>query len=201
VTDRKPIDAWFFPDASSPSGRPSTVPEKEAEEGEAADRIRWLVQLAKRRDKDAFGAVYRLFFAPLYRMARLYVGEAAGAVVDETFLRAWATLPGYREREGPIVAWLYGIQRMVIQEELESRCRIATIIELSTGQESPTEERLDLSSAVQQLPDEERQILELRFLAGLSDSEVAIVLDEAPGSVGATQWRALEALRQALGAK
>jgi len=58
---------------------------------------------------------------------------------------------------------------------------------------------LTLSQAMDRLPQEQRQVLELKFLVGLTNSEVAAALGKTTGAVNAKQWRALEALRRTLG--
>lgn len=60
------------------------------------------------------------------------------------------------------------------------------------------EDRLALAAALRRLSDRQRQVVELKFLLGLSNEEVGRALGRSPGAVNAMQWRALEALRRTL---
>lgn len=165
-----------------------------------SDRVAMLVERAKQGDRDAFEALYRICYAPLFRVARFRLGAAAEDVVAETFLRAWAGIERYRDTGAPFIAWLHGIARHVVADELARGRRIEPRAELPEhSREQPLDERLTLAQAMDRLPEEQRQVLELKFLIGLTNSEVAAALGKTTGAVNAKQWRALEALRQTLG--
>ena len=88
------------------------------------DGIPRLVERAQRNDCDAFGDLYRLYHGAVFRLARFHLGPGAEDVAAETFLRAWEALPRYRNTGAPFVAWLYGIARHVVADELASRRRV-----------------------------------------------------------------------------
>lgn len=165
-----------------------------------SDRVALLVERAKRGDRDAFGELYRACYAPLYRVARFHLGAAAEDVVAETFLRAWAGIERYRDTGAPFIAWLHGIARHVVADELARRRRVEPRAEPPEhSSELSVDEQLTLAQAMDRLPQEQRQVLELKFLVGLTNSEVAAALGKTTGAVNTKQWRALEALRQTLG--
>ncbi len=156
-----------------------------------------LVERARRGDREAFGELFRLHHDRLYRLARAHVGDAADDVVAETFLRAWRGLDRYRPMGPPFVAWLYGIARHVVADELRRRSRVHLV---AVAPDAPSEvagetDRLALAATIRRLPERQRQVLELKFLVGLSNEEVGRALGKSPGAVNAIQWRALEALR------
>lgn len=164
------------------------------------DRVSALVERARLGDRDAFAQLYRAYHAPLFRVARFHVGDAAEDVVAETFLRAWAGIARYRDTGVPFVAWLHGIARHVLSDERAKRRRVEPRAELlEQGEVVMVEDRLTLAEAMNRLPEEQRQVLELKFLVGLTNSEVAAALGKTAGAVNAKQWRALEALRETLG--
>jgi len=155
-----------------------------------------LVERAKQGDRDAFGQLYRLHQAAIFRMARLHVGSDADDVVAEVFLRAWTALPRYRNTGAPFVAWLYGIARHVVADELSRRKRTEPRDELPDhGEEWREDDRLAIAAAIERLPAEQRQVIELKFLLGLRNPEVADALGVSTGAVNAKQWRALGTLR------
>lgn len=165
-----------------------------------SDRVALLVERAKRGDRDAFGELYRACYAPLFRVARFHLGAAAEDVVAETFLRAWAGIERYRDTGAPFIAWLHGIARHVVADELARRRRVEPRAEPPEhSRELSVDEQLTLAQAMDRLPKEQRQVLELKFLVGLTNSEVAAALGKTTGAVNTKQWRALEALRQTLG--
>ena len=82
------------------------------------DVVARLVERAKDGDKDAFGQIFRLHRDAILRFARLRLGSEADEVVSEVFTRAWVTLNNYEFTGLPFVAWLYGIARHVVADEL-----------------------------------------------------------------------------------
>jgi RNA polymerase sigma-70 factor (ECF subfamily) len=177
--------------ASNPDVQTSHVPDRAD-----ARRASGLVERAREGDREAFGELYRLCYAPLYRAARFRLGEGADDAVAETFLRAWTGLPRYRDTGRPFVAWLYGIERHVILDELARRRRVQSVGEpADEATETGLVDRLNLAAAMDELPEPHRQVLELKFLLGLSNAEVASAMGRTPGAVNAMQWRALGELR------
>ncbi len=161
-----------------------------------------LVDRAREGDAEAFGELYRMYHGAIYRAVRHRLGGTEGVedAVAETFVRAWAALPRYRRRGVPFVAWLYGIARHVALDEIARRRRVWPVAEASDrpaagGAGGEEDDRVDLSRALARLPEEQRQVLEMRFFLGLSNAEVGAVLGRTPGAVNALQWRALRMLR------
>jgi RNA polymerase sigma-70 factor (ECF subfamily) len=173
----------------------------EADEIEARtlDSVHRLVERAKEGDTEAFGELYRRYHPPLFRLARASLGEGAEDAVAETFMRAWRALPGYRDTGAPFVAWLYGVARHVIADEFRRRARVEPRADLPDRRvEWAVEDKLTLAAAIRRLPDEQRQVVELKFLMGATNAEVAATLGKSVDAVNAKQWRALAALRKTL---
>jgi RNA polymerase sigma-70 factor (ECF subfamily) len=165
----------------------------------AADVVRELVRAAKEGDRDAFGQLYRLHHASIVRLARFRLGADHEDVAAEVFARAWAALPRYRDTGAPFAAWLYGIARHVVADEIGRRVRTETVSDIpETAVEPRHHQRLELTEALSRLPDEQRQVLELKFLVGMTNPEVAAAFGITTGAVNAKQWRALRALRELL---
>jgi RNA polymerase sigma-70 factor (ECF subfamily) len=170
----------------------------------AADTDAWdptpgWIAAAQRGDEDAFGQLYRLHRPAIVRMARLHVGIDGDDLVAEVFMRAWTGLPTYRPTGVPFVAWLYGIARHVIVDQVRRESRStpqATLPERAVDLRE--DDRLMLADAIDSLPDEQRQVIELKYLLGLRNPEVAEALGVSVGAVNAKQWRALRALRDRL---
>ncbi len=158
---------------------------------------RELVGMAREGDQDAFGKLFLAHHGAIFRLARATLGDSAEDAASETFVRAWTALPKYRDTGAPFVAWLYGIARHVVVDELRRRSRTEPHAEIDMGRvEHPHDDRLTLAAAMDGLPDEQRQVLELKFFIGLTNDEVGAALGKTPGAVNAQQWRALQALRK-----
>lgn len=167
------------------------------EEGSLDD----LVNRAMEGDRNAFGQLYRIHYAQISRLARFSLGSGAEDAVSETFYRAWASLHRYRKTSVPFVAWLYAIARHVVADEVRRRIRDENRRSETKeeGREDPSVvERLDLVEAMRKLPDEQRKILEMKYLLGMRNPEVAQALGKSIGAVNASQWRALNTLKKRL---
>jgi RNA polymerase sigma-70 factor (ECF subfamily) len=158
---------------------------------------RELVGMARDGDRDAFGQLFLAHHGAIFRLARASLGDGADDIASETFVRAWNALPRYRDTGAPFVAWLYGITRHIVVDELRRRARFQSQAEIDTGTfEHPSDDGLALAAALGELPDEQRQILELKFFLGLTNAEVGVALGKTPGAINTKQWRALQALRE-----
>jgi len=192
--------------STPPLERPNifaSIPDVRTETDEAEvrtlDLVQRLVERAREGREDAFGDLYRRYHAPLFRLARAHLGDGAEDAVAETFLRAWKGLPGYKDTGAPFLAWLYGIARHVIADEFRRRARVEPRADLPDGRvEWKVDDELTLAAAIRGLPDEQRQVIELKFLMGATNAEVAAALGKSEGAVNAKQWRALGALRKML---
>jgi RNA polymerase sigma-70 factor (ECF subfamily) len=160
------------------------------------DSVARLVERAKDGDKDAFGQIFRVHRDAILRFARLRLGTEADDMVSEVFTRAWITLHRYEYTGLPFVAWLYGIARHVVADELDRRSRAQPQADLPEVLSRWAEDdRLDLFAAIEQLPTEQRQVIEMKYFMGMRNPEVADVLRTSVNAVNARQWRALAALR------
>ena len=163
------------------------------------DPVARLVERAKDGDKDAYGQIFRLHHDAILRFARLHLGGEADDVVSEVFVRAWVGLNRYEYSGLPFVAWLYGIARHVVADELSRQSRTQPHAEMPESLTRWAEDdRLALVEAIGKLPTEQRQVIEMKFFMGLRNPEVAEVLNTTTNAVNARQWRALAALREQL---
>ncbi len=128
--------------------------------------------------------------------------SAAEDATAETFARAWASLGRYRDTGRPFVAWLYGIARHVIADAHRARARLrpAADVEPATSPDPGEREAgyVDLRRAIGRLKGRQRRVVELKYLAGLDNAEVAAALRTTPGAVNTLQWRALRNLERML---
>ena len=168
-----------------------------------------LIRAARQGDADAFRALYQRYARRLYAFFLGYAADPALAeeLVNDTFVRVWRALPRYQE-EGHFQAWLFRIARNIATDAHRRRQRRPTEVPLEDATRDPhgfvepalPDERWpEVEAALQSLPPDYRLVLLLRFVEGLSPTEIAPLLDRSPEAVRVLQFRALRALRRHLG--
>jgi RNA polymerase sigma-70 factor, ECF subfamily len=168
-----------------------------------------LVEQARQRDPDAWEALYRRAHPRLLAFAGRRLGaEDARDAVSETMTRAVASIGRYERRNAGFEGWLFGILRNVIRD-IQRRQRRRPTAPLSDepvgGAPDPlavalrVEEADAMRAAFARLRPADRELLELRVVAGLPAEEVAVALGRRAGAVRMAQARALERLRHLLG--
>jgi RNA polymerase sigma-70 factor (ECF subfamily) len=171
------------------------------------DQLVELVDRAGRSDPDAWEALYRRAYPGLMAYAsRRLDAERAREAVAETMARAVGRIDRFEWRnDNSFDGWLYGILRHVVIDAHRARNRESGRREAVDGSRAgPLDHVLDgeearaVREAFTRLGAEDREILELRVVAGLSAEEVGKVLGKRAGAVRMAQSRALERLRREL---
>lgn len=142
----------------------------------------------------------------LVRVAGRMLGDLAEAedVAQETMLRLWRMAPDWRPGEAKVTTWLQRVAMNLCTDRLRKRrtVHIDAVPEPEDGQASVTDSMIEadrsraLQAALDQLPERQRQAVVLRHLEGLSNPEIAEVMDigvEAVESLTARGKRALAA--------
>jgi RNA polymerase sigma-70 factor (ECF subfamily) len=162
-----------------------------------------LVEAARRLDPDAWGTLYRSVHPRLAAFARRRVGhDRAADVVSETMARAVAAVERFDPRGPGFDAWVFGICRHVVADThrraaRDDRRRVpaeAPADDAAAGIDRD-EEAAALRAAYARLSEEDRELLDLRVVAGLTADQTAAVLGKQAGAVRMAQSRALERLR------
>lgn len=164
------------------------------------------VQLIRRRDPDAWRRLFDQEMPAIYRYARSRLGDPARAedATSEVFEQAWKSADGLRDQGLPVRAWLFGIARNVVGSHRRWWVRgpAQVTIEAFDGAEEDrglSGERLDLVRAIAALDAGHAEVINLRFVQGLSLQETAAVIGTSVDGVKGRQARALAALRERLG--
>jgi RNA polymerase sigma-70 factor (ECF subfamily) len=155
---------------------------------------------AGRGDQEAFARLVRATQADVARACTALVDRAAAEdLVQETYLRAYAALPGFRA-DASVRTWLLGIARHVCIDELRRRSRRRAFFRSLP----PTSEALtptaatDLELLLAALANDRREAFVLTQLVGLSYVEAAAVCDCAVGTIRSRVARARADLLEAL---
>ncbi|MDR3619454.1 MAG: sigma-70 family RNA polymerase sigma factor [Paludisphaera borealis] len=161
-------------------------------------------------ERDAFRGLVGRHEGPLirYLTGQSGRGDLAVEVAQEDFVRAYFALS---KLQSPALfrPWLLGIAERVMKETLRAKRRSAVALSVVTasGRASPAFDSLDdegseregaLNAAVAELPELYREVVLLRFHAGLSCVQIADKLNVSTGTVTSRLSRAYALLRQAL---
>jgi len=169
------------------------------------DPITALLQQGQHRD--ALAACAREHGAVLGRLCMALLGSQADAdeATQETLLRAHRAMSTYRG-EGSIKAWLCGIARHVCAHMLETRRKGRVIAELvpvpdtNSGRDQLAirQRARAIRDALAHLKPSERDVLVLRFVAGLSTREIGMAINLDDAAARKRISRALSRLRTVL---
>jgi RNA polymerase sigma factor (sigma-70 family) len=133
----------------------------------------------------------------------------AEEVTAAAFERAFRRRRLFDARRGSERAWLFGIARNAALDELRRRRRTATLVEDAPGvaahaHEDPSEgalRRAAVQAALATLAPRERDLIALKFHAGLPNAEIARVLGVSGSNAGTMLHRAITKLREACDAQ
>lgn len=173
------------------------------------DREQTRLRRAKSFDRNALAAIYDEYYQPLYRYIYRQVGEVdttrdLTSAVFQRFLQA------LKQSNGPdqyLKAWLYRTAHNVVIDHYrrqKHRQHLPLDEELHLAADDPVRlaERQAsaevVRAALQQLTPDQRQVIVLKFLEGMSNQEAAMVLDKPVSAVKSLQHRALAALQRLL---
>lgn len=158
-------------------------------------------------DRQAFAALYRDYFDPIYRYcyARLGSQERAEDAAHQVFVRALGAFDRYQD-VGRAREWLFVIAHNVVANEATRRAAspLEGIDEMPDPAASPevlalaAADSQSLREAIARLPGDQRRAIELR-IAGLTGREVAAEMGRSSDAVKMLQQRAIDRLRADLG--
>ncbi len=180
-----------------------------AEDDDSAE----LLERIAARHKAALEVLYKRHASVALALARKVLGKMSDAeqVLEESFLEIWRDGAHYDAKRASADAWIFGIvRRRALERRHEARQRghaandlageareLASVSPLEEAQRR--EERLAIAAAVNSIPKELREALELAYFEGLTHEEIATRTGVSQPAVAGRIRSALEALRKALG--
>lgn len=174
----------------------SVLPGKTAELDDNA-----LIEAISMGDSQALEVLYDRYGAVIYRMAFRIVknSELAEDVVQEVFWRVWRRSSSFEKDRGRVAQWLFGVAHNLCIDELRRmRSRPVSVYE---DVEHPliqqladdkidiaetawnSERRRVITDALSELPDSQRQAVEMAYFGGMSHQEIATKLDRPLGTI------------------
>jgi RNA polymerase sigma-70 factor (ECF subfamily) len=181
--------------------------------GSNADDIA-LIQRMREADETALGALYDRWMRALYSLVFHLLKDANDAedVVEETFWQAWRKASSYEPSKGAVSTWLLTIGRRKALDRIRSKKRQKeepiereqSFADLASTGKDPLQDvegkelREQVRNALRELPDEQREVLELGYFKGMSQSEIADATGQPLGTVKTRMRLAMQKLREPL---
>jgi RNA polymerase sigma-70 factor (ECF subfamily) len=167
-----------------------------------------LMARVARGDQPAFRVLARRHAPAIVRLARRILGNAADAedVAQEAMLRVWTHAPRWQ----PLAAFKTWLTRVVVNlcldrkrrapwVELEAAGEIADSAPVASELAETDERERLLQRAIAELPDRQRTAIVLTYSEGMSNAQVADILDTSVSAVETLLVRGKQNLRRALG--
>lgn len=167
-------------------------------------------------DGRAVAALYDRYNALIFSLGLRMLNDREGAeeLVQEVFLRAWRQAATYQPTLGRLSTWLLGIARNLAVDELRRRGARPQKAEGDTDEQlgalaapetqDPAEQtsrsatREEIRAALDTLPPPQRQVMDLAYYGGLTQSEIAAQLGEPLGTVKTRMRLGTQKLRELL---
>jgi RNA polymerase sigma-70 factor (ECF subfamily) len=165
-----------------------------------------LIILSQQGDAEAFARLYACYVERITRYVyfRVTDHELAEDITSRIFLKMLEKLDTYQIGQSPIIAWLYRMAHNAVIDHYRMKKTFLSLEDLRQSevrQEDGIEEKLELQiksqqlrAALQVLTEEQKSVLILKFIDGLSTQEIAQRLGKRQGAVRGLQMRALQRL-------
>lgn len=168
-----------------------------------------LVKRIVHKDRQAFAELYDRHASRVYGLVVRILGEnmAAEEATQDTFMKLWTSAHSFSPQKGTLITWLLTIARRTALDRVRLENRrpdfgsptdpedIWPYIPAPESQTDETRWR-SLYFALHELPDEQRQVIESSYYYGMSQSQIAEVLDLPLGTVKTRMRLGMQKLRQ-----
>jgi len=170
-----------------------------------------LMLRAQRGERRAFDDLVRVFHRGVYGYAlrTLEDPDDAAEVTQETFVRAWRYRASFKPKAGALRPWLFAIAANRIRDARSQQAKLRplsdeTLDRLQAGGEggleaySRTVLREEVLAALEGLDPEQREVIVLKYLSGLTYGQIADVLEITPSAAKMRALRGREVLARQL---
>ena len=173
-----------------------------------------VMQLVRRGDAQAFEVVYERHSAAAFSLAYRMMGTRSGAedVTQDAFLSLWRSGARYDRARGSVRTWVLGI----VHHRAIDALRRATVHDRRRAGDEGIEERFEATErtdveaarreeagvvrgALETLPSDQCQVIELAYFGGFTHTEIAEMLDAPVGTIKGRMRLGLQKMRAHLG--
>lgn len=165
--------------------------------------VQQAVKHAKEGDGDGLHFLYVRFAPDVQRYITSFVHDhhEAEDITQNVFAKLMTGIGKYEQREVPFAAWILRVARNAALDHIRAKRAIPTE-EVRVTDNGRTQTGLDrgrdLRQALDQLPEDQREVLVLRHITGLSPTEIATTLGKSESSVHGLHHRGRRALQACL---
>ena len=178
-------------------------------------RDRYLMARVRSRDEEAFRTLFLKYAPTAMALARRVLRRPtlAEETVQEAFLSVWKAPEGFDPGRGSLRAWLMSVVHhraidLVRREEAQQRRSLEAVSDLQIEADDPSvgvveevslaQTRLDVRRALEDLPPTQRQVVELMYFGGYSQTQIADSMDIPLGTVKSRAMLGMRRMRGAL---
>jgi RNA polymerase sigma-70 factor (ECF subfamily) len=177
----------------------------------SSEEVRRLVDRGQAGDREALEELYLLHFDRIYSYLHMSVGNRHDAedLTTQTFLRMLESIGRFQWRSAPFSAWLFRIAHNLAMDHFRASRRWQPEEEVpeAPGDAEPSAEsqamhsigRQSMLDLIENLSDEQREVLTLKFVFNFANADVATILGKSEGAVKSLQHRALASLQKQVG--
>jgi RNA polymerase sigma-70 factor, ECF subfamily len=171
---------------------------------EPVDReITQAVLRAQAGDGDAIRVIYLRYKDNVYGYVLSFVRDQHEAedITQHVFLKLMSVIHKYRPREVPFTSWLLRVARNVALDHMRRRRSLPCEEVYDAGHlsdDSGEDRRRGLEQALESLPEEQRSVIVLRHLVGLTPGEIAVQMGRTEPSIHGLHHRARQTLKREL---
>ena len=184
-------------------GKDLGEPSKAAEASDDGQLVQKAVARAKEGDLEGLHFLYVRYAPDVQRYVDSVVHDhhEAEDITQNVFAKLMTKIHRYEPREVPFTAWILRVARNAALDHMRARRTIPTE-EVRVADSGQTETSIDrgraLRHALEQLPEDQREVLVLRHIVGLSPVEIADTLDKTESSVHGLHHRGRRTLQSSL---
>lgn len=182
---------------------------KESTSDKGSGRIADLVVRASQGEGGAFGRLYQIYSDRIYNYIYYKTGHSADAedLTEQVFIKAWEAITRFRFEGKPFAAWLFKVARNTVIDHYRTRKTESDLSEVISAiahdgdPEAFAQRRATaqaLMTAIRSLTDEQQQVILLKFVDGMDNTEISATMGKQEGAIRALQYRALLSLQRIL---
>lgn len=170
-----------------------------------------VIKKAVAGDTVAFGMLYQKYITAIYNYIFYRTGNVHDAedISARVFHRAYAHISNFQYTGIPISAWLYRIAHNLVANyhrdgsrnkeiSIDDQINLRSTAELPEKVLEINQENEMLQSAIRKLTPERQQVVILKFVEHLSNSEIAVIMGRSEGAIKSLYHRTLLALKKEL---
>lgn len=170
-----------------------------------------LINRAKDGDREAINTLISCYWQPIYRFiySKLKNEDDAKELTQDTFMKAFRSLPRYKVMDVPFKSYLGRIAINAVTDFWRKKGRTPQSVNINDHEEAIIDEREtpeeytlrlegqeQIAKLVESLPAEQRQVVKLRVILGISIHDAAVQMNKTEPAIKMLQQRALQNLRK-----